>query len=204
MNRFIMEELQRMQLLSNYDNSKTLSEQQISKRERQLYNYYTKNYSNVKQIQTKLQELGLDIGASNPDGILGKSTLESILFALDLVNAPKDYKRKDGKQTDDERHAVGSQHIEVRDVEAHAPQERGQRGSMQYKDQHLQQNNAYQSPRACRKDRSAFADFFDDQFDRTRLPIDAGTSHQTAQGGQPRQHRRCGPGDGDDDASRRQ
>jgi peptidoglycan hydrolase-like protein with peptidoglycan-binding domain len=102
MNRFIMEELQRIQLLSNYDNSKTLSEQQISKRERQLNNYYTKNYSNVKQIQTKLQELGLDIGASNPDGILGKSTLNSILFALDLVNAPKDYKRKDGKQTDDE------------------------------------------------------------------------------------------------------
>jgi hypothetical protein len=82
MNGFIMEELQRIQLLSNYDNSKTLSEQQISKRERQLNNYYTKNYSNVKQIQTKLQELGLDIGASKPDGILGKSTLASILSVL--------------------------------------------------------------------------------------------------------------------------
>jgi hypothetical protein len=82
MNRFITEELKRIQLLSNYDNSKTLSEQQISKRERQLNNYYTKNSSNIKQIQTKLQELRLDIGASNPDGILGKKTLESILFVL--------------------------------------------------------------------------------------------------------------------------
>jgi hypothetical protein len=82
MNRFITEELQRIKLLSNYDNSKTLSEQQISKRERQLNNYYTKNSSNIKQIQTKLQELRLDIGASNPDGILGKKTLESILFVL--------------------------------------------------------------------------------------------------------------------------
>jgi hypothetical protein len=82
MNRFITEELKRIQLLSNYDNSKTLSEQQISKREQQLNNYYTKNSSNVKQIQTKLQELRLDIGASNPDGILGKKTLESILFVL--------------------------------------------------------------------------------------------------------------------------
>lgn len=87
MNRFIMEEMQRMQLLSNYDNSKTLSEQQISKRERQLNNYYTKNSSNVKQIQTKLQELGLDIGASNPDGILGKKTLASILSVLN-ANQP--------------------------------------------------------------------------------------------------------------------
>ena len=82
MNRFITEELKRIQLLSNYDNSKTLSEQKISKRERQLNNYYTKNSSNIKQIQTKLQELRLDIGASNPDGILGKKTLESILFVL--------------------------------------------------------------------------------------------------------------------------
>ena len=45
MNNFITEELQRIKLLSNYDNSKTLSEQQISKRERQLNNYYTKNSS---------------------------------------------------------------------------------------------------------------------------------------------------------------
>ena len=82
MNNFITEELQRIKLLSNYDNSKTLSEQQISKRERQLNNYYTKNSSNVKQIQTKLQELGLNIGASKPDGILGKSTLASILSVL--------------------------------------------------------------------------------------------------------------------------
>ena len=82
MDKFITEELQRIKLLSNYDNSKTLSEQQISKRERQLNNYYTKNSSNVKQIQTKLQELGLDIGASKPDGILGKSTLASILSVL--------------------------------------------------------------------------------------------------------------------------
>ena len=87
MNRFIMEELQRIQLLSNYDNSKTLSEQQISKREQQLNNYYTKNSSNVKQIQTKLQELGLDIGASKPDGILGKKTLASILSVLN-ANQP--------------------------------------------------------------------------------------------------------------------
>lgn len=101
MDKFITEELQRIKLLSNYDNSKTLSEQQISKRERQLNNYYTKNSSNVKQIQTKLQELGLNIGASKPDGILGKSTLESILYTLDLVNAPKDFiaKGKDGNQT---------------------------------------------------------------------------------------------------------
>ena len=99
MDNFITEELQRIRLLSNYDNSKTLSEQQISKRERQLNNYFTKNSSNVKQIQTKLQELGFDIGASNPDGILGKSTLESILYTLDLVNAPKDFKGKDGNQT---------------------------------------------------------------------------------------------------------
>ena len=82
MNNFITEELQRIKLLSNYDNSKTLSEQRISKREQQLNNYYTKNSSNVKQIQTKLQELGLDIGASKPDGILGKSTLASILSVL--------------------------------------------------------------------------------------------------------------------------
>ena len=101
MNNFITEELQRIKLLSNYDNSKTLSEQRISKRERQLNNYYTKNSSNVKQIQTKLQELGLNIGASKPDGILGKSTLASILYTLDLVNAPKDFiaKGKDGNQT---------------------------------------------------------------------------------------------------------
>ena len=101
MDKFITEELQRIKLLSNYDNSKTLSEQQISKRERQLNNYYTKNSSNVKKIQTKLQELELPIGASEPDGILGKSTLESILYTLDLVNAPKDFiaKGKDGNQT---------------------------------------------------------------------------------------------------------
>lgn len=101
MDNFITEELQRIKLLSNYDNSKTLSEQQISKRERQLNNYYTKNSSNVKKIQTKLQELELPIGASEPDGILGKSTLESILYTLDLVNAPKDFiaKGKDGNQT---------------------------------------------------------------------------------------------------------
>ena len=98
MNRFITEELQRIKLLSNYDNSKTLSEQQISKRERQLNNYYTKNSSNVKQIQTKLQELGLDIGASNPDGILGKSTLASI---LSFLNAPKDFKPKGDNQPAD-------------------------------------------------------------------------------------------------------
>jgi hypothetical protein len=98
MNRFITEELQRIKLLSNYDNSKTLSEQQISKRERQLNNYYTKNSSNVKQIQTKLQELGLDIGASNPDGILGKSTLASI---LSFLNVPKDFKPKGDNQPAD-------------------------------------------------------------------------------------------------------
>ena len=96
MNNFITEELQRIKLLSNYDNSKTLSEQQISKRERQLNNYYTKNSSNVKQIQTKLQELGLPIGASEPDGILGKETLSSILSSL---NVPKDWKAKGGNQT---------------------------------------------------------------------------------------------------------
>jgi hypothetical protein len=89
MNRFITEELQRIKLLSNYDNSKTLSEQQISKRERQLYNYYTKNYSNVKQIQTKIQEFGefgLPIGASEPDGILGKKTLSSILSLIKFAD----------------------------------------------------------------------------------------------------------------------
>lgn len=96
MNNFITEELQRIKLLSNYDNSKTLSEQQMSKRERQLNNYYTKNSSNVKQIQTKLQELGLPIGASKPDGILGKETLSSILSSL---NVPKDWKAKGGNQT---------------------------------------------------------------------------------------------------------
>ena len=96
MNNFITEELQRIKLLSNYDNSKTLSEQQISKRERQLNNYYTKNSSNVKQIQTKLQELGLPIGASEPDGILGKETLSSILSSL---NVPKDWKAKGDNQT---------------------------------------------------------------------------------------------------------
>jgi hypothetical protein len=92
MNRFIMEELQRMRLLSNYDNSKTLSERQISKRERQLNNYYIKNSSNVKQIQTKIQEFrgfgefGLPIGASEPDGILGKETLSSILSLIKLAD----------------------------------------------------------------------------------------------------------------------
>ena len=109
MNNFITEELQRIKLLLNYDNSKTLSEQQISKRERQLNNYYTKNSSNVKQIQTKLQELGLPIGASEPDGILGKETLSSILSSL---NVPKDWKAKGGNQTepvDNQTAAVANQ-----------------------------------------------------------------------------------------------
>ena len=109
MNRFITEELQRIKLLSNYDNSKTLSEQQISKRERQLNNYYTTNSSKVKQIQTKLQELGLPIGASEPDGILGKETLSSIVSSL---NVPKDWKAKGDNQTepvDNQTAAVANQ-----------------------------------------------------------------------------------------------
>lgn len=60
----------------------TTTVQQPSKREKQLNNYYTKNSANVKQIQTRLQGLGYSIGASKPDGILGKETLSSILNIL--------------------------------------------------------------------------------------------------------------------------
>jgi hypothetical protein len=47
--------------------------------------YCELNKKAIVQIQTKLKSMGYPIGSTNPDGVLGKQTLGSILSALDRI-----------------------------------------------------------------------------------------------------------------------